>query len=150
MRTLNDWLVAYAESHQNPTNKLIHKVCVPVIFFTVVALLWKISFFLLVIVAGGVTAFYYFLGQKVAILGGGIIIACLVLQLIIGSGWFSLLILFGLAWAGQFYGHKIEGHQPGFIDNLMFLLIGPLWVAQPFFKHIGIELPEPHDNLQNT
>lgn len=139
MRNLNDWLAAYAESHQNPTNKLIHKICVPVILFTIVALLWKLSFFLFVIVAAATTAFYYFLGREVAILGGGMILGSLVLQWVVGFGWISLIVLFALAWAGQFYGHKLEGQKPSFFDDLKFLLIGPLWVAEPLFPHVGIE-----------
>nr|CAA6806200.1 MAG: Unknown protein [uncultured Thiotrichaceae bacterium] len=140
MRNLNDWLSAYAESHQNPTNKLIHKICVPVIFFTVVALLWKLSFFLFVIVAAAATAFYYFMGKEVAILGGGMIALSLLLQLVVGFGWISLLVLFGLAWAGQFYGHQIEGQKPSFFDDLKFLLIGPLWVGEPLIKRIQASL----------
>ncbi|TXH55657.1 MAG: DUF962 domain-containing protein, partial [Bacteroidia bacterium] len=42
MRTINEWLDEYAISHQNPTNKLIHWICVPTIFFTVVGLLYSI------------------------------------------------------------------------------------------------------------
>lgn len=145
MRTLSDWLTAYAESHQNPTNKLIHKICVPVILFTIVALLWKLSFFLFVIVAAGTIAFYYFLGKEVAILGGGMIVASLLLQLIFGFGWISLIVLFALAWGGQFYGHKLEGQKPSFFDDLKFLLIGPLWVAEPLFKYVGLERVDSSD-----
>lgn len=141
MRNLNDWLLAYAESHQNSTNKLVHKICVPVIFFTVVALLWKLSGFLFLLVAAAAIGFYYLLGQRVAMLGGGMIAAALLLQMIGGFGWLALIIIFALAWAGQFYGHKIEGQKPGFFDDLKFLLIGPLWVAEPFFERIGIERP---------
>ena len=41
-RSMDDWLDAYGESHQNPTNKKVHFVCVPVIFFTIVGFLWAI------------------------------------------------------------------------------------------------------------
>jgi uncharacterized membrane protein YGL010W len=39
-----------------------------------------------------------------------------------------LLLVFILAWVGQFIGHKIEGAKPSFFEDLQFLLIGPLWV----------------------
>ena len=42
MRSLNDWLSEYGESHQNPTNVLIHKVCVPLIMFSILGLIWAI------------------------------------------------------------------------------------------------------------
>ncbi len=32
---MQEWLDAYGESHQNPTNKRIHWVCVPLIFLTI-------------------------------------------------------------------------------------------------------------------
>ena len=38
------------------------------------------------------------------------------------------LVVFILAWVGQFYGHKIEGKKPSFLQDLHFLLIGPVWV----------------------
>jgi len=42
--------------------------------------------------------------------------------------WLSCLVLFVLAWIGQFIGHKIEGKKPSFFDDLKFLLIGPIWL----------------------
>ena len=43
MRTIDAWLNEYGESHQNPTNKLVHWICVPAIFFSVVGLLYSIK-----------------------------------------------------------------------------------------------------------
>ena len=42
MRTLDQWFAEYAVSHQNPTNKAIHYICVPAIFFSIVGLLMSI------------------------------------------------------------------------------------------------------------
>ena len=39
MRSLQQWLDEYGESHQHPLNKTIHWICVPAIFWSVVALL---------------------------------------------------------------------------------------------------------------
>jgi uncharacterized membrane protein YGL010W len=44
------------------------------------------------------------------------------------------LTVFAAAWIGQFYGHKIEGKKPSFINDLQFLLIGPAWVIDNLFK----------------
>ncbi|MEB0178357.1 Mpo1-like protein, partial [Undibacterium sp. CCC3.4] len=41
-RTVEQLLARYAESHQNPTNEIIHFVCVPVIVWTILGLLWAI------------------------------------------------------------------------------------------------------------
>lgn len=40
------------------------------------------------------------------------------------------LAIFIVAWIGQFYGHKVEGQKPSFLKDLIFLLIGPLWVLE--------------------
>ena len=42
MQTLQQLLDAYAVSHQNKTNKIIHYFCVPAIFFSIVGLLMSI------------------------------------------------------------------------------------------------------------
>ena len=41
-RSMQDWLDGYGESHQNSLNKKIHWVAVPLIFLTIVGLLWSI------------------------------------------------------------------------------------------------------------
>ena len=40
MKTIQQWFVEYGESHKNPVNKRIHWLCVPVIYWTVAALLY--------------------------------------------------------------------------------------------------------------
>ncbi|HAC23814.1 MAG TPA: hypothetical protein DCE81_02750, partial [Cytophagales bacterium] len=39
MRRIDELLAEYGESHQNATNKAIHWICVPLIFFSVVGLI---------------------------------------------------------------------------------------------------------------
>jgi uncharacterized membrane protein YGL010W len=43
MRTVNQWLTEYGESHQNKTNEAIHWICVPAIFFSITGLLYSIK-----------------------------------------------------------------------------------------------------------
>src|SRR5215469_13381803 len=43
-RTVEVYFDKYAESHQNPTNKLIHWICVPLIVFSLLGLIWAIPF----------------------------------------------------------------------------------------------------------
>ena len=38
--------------------------------------------------------------------------------------------VFFLAWVAQLIGHKIEGQKPSFLEDLSFLLIGPLWTLK--------------------
>src|SRR5271169_5977406 len=44
MRTANQWLSEYGDSHRNPTNKALHWICVPVILWCVLGLLWITPF----------------------------------------------------------------------------------------------------------
>lgn len=142
-KNIHQWLDEYAASHQNPINKAIHWVCVPVIFFTVMALLWSIptpAFFESVpFLNFGSSAMllalilYARLSLTMAV---GMLIYCLIIgvliqwwiQLALLPLWLFATILFVLAWIGQFIGHHIEGKKPSFFNDLQFLLIGPAWV----------------------
>jgi uncharacterized membrane protein YGL010W len=43
--------------------------------------------------------------------------------------WYWALALFVVGWMFQFLGHLIEGNQPAFFKNPMYLLAGPMWIA---------------------
>jgi uncharacterized membrane protein YGL010W len=55
------------------------------------------------------------------------------------SLWIIALVIFVAAWAGQFYGHKVEGKKPSFLKDLQFLLIGPAWLMHFLFEKWGIK-----------
>ena len=42
MRSLEQFLSDYGDSHQDPTNQLIHFICVPLILISTLALLWLV------------------------------------------------------------------------------------------------------------
>lgn len=144
----------YAESHKNATNKLIHWICVPVITFTVVGLFWAIpcpvfldnwglNWGILFLLSAMV--YYFSLSTTIAIgmalftsLLGGIWwymekAGCSKQDIVILS-----LLLFIIAWIGQFVGHKIEGKKPSFLKDVQFLLIGPAWLLSFIYKKLNI------------
>jgi uncharacterized membrane protein YGL010W len=157
MKSINQWLDEYAVSHQNPTNKMVHFVCVPVIFFTVVGLLYSLrlpvelapNLYLTVadIVTVLVAIYYFTLSVPLAI---GMVLysaLCLVLCETIrratgGYGNLALVSagLFVLAWIAQFWGHKVEGKKPSFIKDIQFLMIGPAWIMSFIYKKIGLSI----------
>ena len=55
-----------------------------------------------------------------------------------GPVWRSALVVFVVAWIGQFIGHKIEGKKPSFLQDLQFLLIGPAWLLGFIYRKLGI------------
>ena len=47
------------------------------------------------------------------------------------------LLVFAVGWAIQFLGHKYEGMKPAFFDDVMQLVIGPLFVCAEVFFLLG-------------
>ncbi|MEO9020803.1 MAG: Mpo1-like protein [Ginsengibacter sp.] len=152
MRTANQWLSEYGESHKNKTNKLIHWICVPAIFFSIVGLLYsiKISWWVgghhlnvAVFIILLVTLYYlrlsWSLGIGMLLLGIACLFFCHIIErYILLSLWLVCIIVFVIAWIGQFYGHSVEGKKPSFLKDIQFLLIGPMWLMSFIYKKLGI------------
>jgi uncharacterized membrane protein YGL010W len=151
-RPVDRFLGNYSEDHRNATNQLIHWICVPLIVWTVVALLWVIPvppglgrpglWAGLALVAA--MMFYLRLSRPLA-LGLLLFFAALLavtwwLHGMLGSSallW-SAVAVFVLAWIAQFVGHQIEGKRPSFLTDLVYLLIGPMWLMSKLFRRIGV------------
>jgi len=129
-RTIDLLLAKYSESHLNPTNEVIHFICVPVIVFTLLGLVWAIHPLAAVAVTVAALVYYFTLSKPFAL--GMLVMAAVMLAILAALPPQAVLPLslaiFVLAWIGQFIGHKIEGKKPSFFDDLRFLLIGPLFV----------------------
>jgi uncharacterized membrane protein YGL010W len=52
--------------------------------------------------------------------------------------WRWALVLFVVGWAFQFLGHTIEGNQPAFFRNPLYLLVGPSWLVRRAAAVIGL------------
>ena len=55
--------------------------------------------------------------------------------------WRWALLLFAVGWAFQFLGHMIEGNQPAFFRNPMYLLVGPAWFFRRVASALGLAKP---------
>lgn len=156
MRTIQELLDKYGESHINRTNKIIHWFCVPSIFFSLVGLFMAIPLPELMaktmwvnvgaVILGLALVYYFILSKSMMV--------CFVLWgvfCLFGNFWIyettdsnngSLAIIsltiFVVAWIFQFIGHKIEGKKPSFLEDIQFLLIGPAWLMSFIFKKLGI------------
>ena len=153
-KTIDLLLEKYGESHQNATNKLIHWICVPAIMFSLFGLVYAIPF----PVARGLftnwaavlllAALVYYLRLSVPMFLGFIVIGGLMLWGVnaiygaVGSNAGQLakvsLLIFVVAWIGQFIGHKIEGKKPSFLEDVQFLLVGPAWLLHFIYKKLGV------------
>jgi uncharacterized membrane protein YGL010W len=56
--------------------------------------------------------------------------------------WRWALVLFIAGWILQFVGHAIEGNQPAFFKNPVYLLIGPLWLVRRAASFVGLGKPK--------
>ena len=52
--------------------------------------------------------------------------------------WRWALALFIVGWMLQFVGHAIEGNQPAFFRNPLYLLVGPLWLVRRGAEAVGL------------
>ena len=154
MKSIQQWLDEYGESHQDETNKLIHWICIPSIFFSITGLLYSIklpfwigAFQANVAMILMVLAVLYYLALSRTLWIGMLLFAvfCLGLAYWIESLdliplWLFCLIIFVVAWIGQFYGHHVEGKKPSFFKDIQFLMIGPAWLMSFIYKKMGIGL----------
>jgi uncharacterized membrane protein YGL010W len=156
MRTATQWLEDYGDSHRNAANKALHWICVPVIAWCVLGLLWLLPF------PDAIRATYPAANWAgVAVLAALVYYAVLSPRLALGAAplllaflwsingvarwstvplWGVCLFLFVAAWIGQFIGHAIEGKRPSFFKDLQFLMIGPLWLLADVFRRLGIRI----------
>jgi uncharacterized membrane protein YGL010W len=157
MRKIDELLNEYGVSHQHPTNKLIHWICVPAIFFSIVGLIFSIPAGILdeatpligsfanwaTLVLLVVLIYYANLSLPLTIGMFMFSVLCLFLANFIHLTspfplWLVSILIFVLAWIFQFYGHKVEGKKPSFLKDVQFLLIGPAWLMHFIFKKLGL------------
>lgn len=142
MKTLVDQLSQYAAYHRDPRNVMTHFVGVPMIVLAVVILLsrpvwpveavaWPIS----PAVVAALAAAWYYLRLDVRY---GLVLAAVLLVMLVMGQWLAAkntavwlgwgIGLFVVGWVIQFVGHWWEGRKPAFMDDIVGLLIGPLFV----------------------
>jgi len=145
VKPLQHWIERYESFHQNPINRRIHLLCVPLIITSLIGLLWCVPVWI-----PGTEAWYpspnlamvvmvlvsiYYLRLSISIMLGVCFWAFLSAVLVLSieasplSVFWSSFGLFVLAWAGQFFGHHLEGQKPAFLEDLQFLLISPAWLV---------------------
>ena len=152
-RPIDRWFANYSADHVNAANQKIHYVAVPLILWTVTALLWCVPVpgtlfgvgFWAAIAAFAAWMFYYRASRAIGLGMLAVFIALLWLNrwlhAVIGTTQMLQLAVavFVLAWIAQFIGHKIEGKKPSFLTDLVYLLIGPAWILSKVYRKIGMK-----------
>jgi uncharacterized membrane protein YGL010W len=139
-RPVDALLAKYSESHLNPTNEIIHFICVPAIVFSLLGMIWAVHPLAAIALVLASLAYYLTLSPPFAL--GMFLMSGAMLGVLyaLPQPWvlpFSIAV-FVAAWIGQFIGHKIEGKKPSFFDDLRFLLIGPLFVLGFLYRRLHI------------
>jgi uncharacterized membrane protein YGL010W len=150
MRTLADHLPSYAAYHRDRRNLVTHFAGVPMIVVAVAILLSRPVFEVAGLtlspawlVVAATLVFYLRLSVAyalvmAAVLGAALWAAQLTAPLSTGA-WLAWGIgLFAAGWVIQFIGHAFEGRKPAFVDDLVGLLIGPLFLVAETAFALGL------------
>lgn len=157
MKTILEYLSQYAFYHQNHKNIATHFVGIPMILVAITILLSRPQFFVFdlaltpALLAAIVCGFFYLLLDKV--------IGLLMVFLLGLSLWFSSYVasqstvmwlsmgvsLFVVGWIIQFIGHYFEGKKPAFVDDIIGLVIGPLFVVVEALFLLGLKKEWKHE-----
>lgn len=151
MTSFTNQLATYAKYHRDPRNILTHLFGVPIIVFAVIVLLSRPVLFSInlidvtpaVIAYIAAMAFYLRLDLKFGLLmsvliGAGVYAGTFVAALSFTTWLVAGIALFVGGWIIQFVGHHYEGKKPAFVDDLVGLLIGPLFVTAEVLFALGL------------
>jgi len=152
MKTLTDHLTMYAEYHRDKRNIATHFVGIPLIMLSITTLLsvpalsfsagglqlsaaivlalLSCLFYLRLDLAFGLTMTALMTGM---VLGGEAIVRAMPEQAVAVG-----VALFVIGWIFQFVGHYWEKRKPAFVDDLVGLLVGPMFVAMEMLALLGL------------
>lgn len=142
-RSALDLMAQYAAYHRDRRNIATHFIGIPLIVFAISALLARAEFTLAgapmnaAIVLWGLSTLWYLtrgnlaLGLATSFVNG--LLTALAMTLVhtaTTAGWLIIGIgSFVIGWVFQFIGHYYEGRKPAFVDDLVGLLVGPMFVV---------------------
>ena len=154
----NELMVQYARYHRDRRNIATHMVGVPMIVFGIGVLMARAhlgpgdpGLTLAWLVWGLATVWYMSRGHLLLGLAVSLANAVLIaLAHLVSGGSTSQWLGWGLGffvvgWIIQFVGHYYEGKKPAFADDLVGLLIGPMFVTAEALFATGMAQPLRHE-----
>lgn len=152
-KTIADHLAQYAAYHRNKKNIATHLIGIPMIVVALIILLSRPDFMIgsmtispanIVVIAAVV--FYVRLDVPLGLLMTLLLWICLGIgsqvAMLSTVAWLSWGIgLFVVGWVFQFIGHYFEGKKPAFVDDIMGLAVGPLFVVAEVVFMLGLRKP---------
>lgn len=150
LRPATDLLCQYAAYHRDRRNIATHFVGIPLIVFALAVLLsrpgWTVSglsltpidLIWLVSTLWYLTRGAFVLGLVTSAANGVLVLMAQPLGALSVASWTAWGVgLFVLGWVIQFVGHRYEGRKPAFLDDLVGLLVGPMFVAAEAMFALG-------------
>ena len=153
MTKLERLLSQYAAYHLDRKNVVTHFIGIPLIVFSIFSLTaragleisgFSITLAMLVIALSSI--YYISLDKIFGILMLIVFVAVYPLAMQIAAlpmqNWLSISIgIFVVGWVFQFVGHYFEKKKPAFVDDIVGLAIGPLFVFAEFIFLLGFRKP---------
>jgi uncharacterized membrane protein YGL010W len=153
-RSADALMVQYAHYHRDRRNIATHLVGVPLIFMAIGIMLtqpeWVVADRLLTPawLVWGLTSLWYLsrgnflLGLATVVVNGLLIalahwLAPMAAQVGLAA-WQLGLAVFVIGWIIQFVGHYWEGRKPAFVDDVVGLLVGPMFVVGEVLMAMGL------------
>lgn len=150
MKTFSEQLSKYALYHRDARNILTHLVGIPLIVLAVLTLLSRpavdmgglmLTPALIVLILSCI--YYIRLNVAYGLVMTMLLLAGLQLSMLFASlstaAWLGLGIgLFVVGWIIQFIGHAYEGKKPAFVDDIIGLVIGPLFIVVEVAFMLGL------------
>ena len=150
MRNATELMVQYAAYHRDKRNIATHFVGIPLIVFSIGILLARPAFEMggialtpVWVIWGAATIWYLTLGNLALGIAVGLVNGVLIWlaqPLAAGStaSWLAWGIgSFVVGWIIQFVGHYYEGKKPAFVDDILGLLTGPMFVTAEALFALG-------------
>lgn len=154
MREINERLLEYGENHKNRANRMIQFISVPVLFWSIIALLWCIpspafleraslnwAYLALMLALG----WYMFMSTSLAI--GMLLLSYLAVfitqkmeEVLFNPLIYYALIVFFIALFVQTTGYLLEKKKPNLKKFFAFVLIAPLWFLSFIYRALGIKI----------
>ena len=153
MKTVEEQLASYKSVHFNKRNIMSHFVGVPLIVWAVAVLLSLHTFtidlagttlsYTPALIFFTITMLYYFKLHSKLALGMLFYVALNIYLANLVSGmenafWLGITA-FAVGWVIQFIGHVYEKAKPAFLDDIMGLAIGPLFLMAETYFALGLE-----------
>lgn len=121
----------YGSYHSDNRNRICHVIGIPMIVMSILGFASLVQvgpIDLAIPLAVAVLAYYATLDVRGAILS----LACFAVLYLLGRSfsWEVNVGAFVVGWVFQLVGHKFEGKKPKFLENLVYLLVGPLYIFE--------------------